>query len=611
MSAVTPRKPVQSDVLPGASAGLGRPRRRWLTSRHMIGLALIVSLALWTKGAYLSQVWPVDLGAAPARSRCSEDIMQAAKFDWGAVVPSSKLVWHICEDNYECARLSVPLDYSNPTGKMAAIALMKIPSKIAPGAEGYRGPILFNPGGPGGSGVDLIKRAGEQFQQILGDDYDLIGFDPRGIGGTTPGIVVFDDEGASVAWQLTRGPALNATDEALARAYARARIFGDLAEKRIGELAQYVSTPMVARDMFSIMRAHGRERLLYWGFSYGTILGITYASMFPDNIDRMIVDGIGDSENYMEALWNNSLRDTDKALDQFYAACANSTSCALHEPTPKAVKSRVDALFAELRKNPIPVSLNDTEYGLIDYTLARQVVFDWLRKPYQKTPLSAPSLASALAALERGDGAAMWAAHAPESTIKCDCARDSLPTRLPGANRETTLAIACGDGKPVEHDLEELRAFYEEMAHDSNFAELWSAHLDCAGWKIQSKEQFHGPFAGNTSYPILLIGNTADPVTPLWNAHKMAKGFPDAAVLTQNSAGHCSLAGASLCTAKYVRDYFREGKLPPAGAVCEIEDELFPSSDVKQAGDMLDRDDRVLLDAVRELSDKFEVPRLH
>ncbi|EIN12410.1 alpha/beta-hydrolase [Punctularia strigosozonata HHB-11173 SS5] len=607
MNVAVPEKTLQGDglLLPGA---FDRPRRRFLISRHFVGLALLVSLVLWTKSVDLNQ--GSTSSAVPARSVCSKDGLQVAEFDWDAVVPSEKLVWHACEDKFECARLSVPLDYSNPEGKKAAVALMKIPSKIAPDEEGYRGPVLFNPGGPGGSGVDLIKRAGEQFQQILGDDYDLIGFDPRGIGRTTPGIVVFDDEGASVAWQLTHGPVLNATDEALARAYARAQVFGSLAAERVGEAAQYVSTPMVARDMLSITRAHGREKLLYWGFSYGTILGITYASMFPDNIDRLIVDGVVDSENYMKTLWSNNLRDTDKVLDQFYTACANSTSCALHEPTPSAIQSRVDVLFAKLKRNPIPVSLNGTNYGLVDYTLARQVVFIWLYKPYQKSPLSASSLASALEALERGDGAAMWAAHAPEPTIKCDCARDG-PAKLPAANRETTLAIACGDGEPVEHDLEELRAFYDDMARDSDFAEIWSAHLDCAGWKIRSKEQFHGPFAGNTSYPILLIGNTADPVTPLWNAHKMAKGFPDAAVLTQNSAGHCSLAGASLCTAKYVRDYFREGKLPPAGAVCEIEDELFPSSDVKQAGDMLNHDDRVLLDAARELSDKFEVPRLH
>ncbi|EIN12406.1 hypothetical protein PUNSTDRAFT_130657 [Punctularia strigosozonata HHB-11173 SS5] len=608
-------------LLPGGehaqTSEFSNTRRVSRLSPNLLVVAILVSLALaWMR--YPALTW--SHGNKPS-SKCSQRD-GTEEFDWNVVVPREKLVWHPCEEKFECAKLSVPLDYSNPSGKKASLALIKVPSKVAPSSESYRGPVLFNPGGPGGSGVLTVRLAGELFQRILGDDYDIIGFDPRGVGLTEPSVAIFNDERERAAWQLKRGPAYNATDDALARAYARAQVMGSLAEARRKEAAQYVSTPMVARDMLSIVRAHGREKLQYWGFrlgeppllwtlvrkadthspsSYGTVLGITYASMFPDHVERIIVD----------ALWSNNLRDTDKGLDIFYAACANSTDCALHESTPYAVRSRVDAIFASLRRNPIPVSLNgSTDYGLVDYTLVRENVFWWLYSPYQKAPMSAPVLASALAALERGDGRPFWALHKPELKLECDCS----PTKPAAAllSWESFYAIACGDGKPVDTDVEGLHAFYDEMAKDSSFAEVWEPRLDCAGWKIQSKEQFHGPFAGNTSFPILLIGNTADPVTPLWSAHKMAAGFSGAVVLTQNSAGHCSLAGASLCVAKYVRDYFREGKLPPADAVCEIEDELFPaSSNIKQADLVLNEEERALLNAMRGLTDQFVVSRLH
>jgi pimeloyl-ACP methyl ester carboxylesterase len=118
-------------------------------------------------------------------------------------------------------------------------------------------------------------RLHDKFQKTLGDDFDLIGFDSRGVGATIPEISLFSTESERAAWDLLDGAAINSTEDALPRMYARAQILGRLAEEKVSVTGQYVSTAAVARDMLSIVRAHGREKLQYWGFSYGSVLGAT------------------------------------------------------------------------------------------------------------------------------------------------------------------------------------------------------------------------------------------------------------------------------------------------------------------------------------------------
>jgi hypothetical protein len=166
-------------------------------------------------------------------------------------------------------------------------------------------------------------------------------------------------------------------------------------------------------------------------------------------------------------------------MDQFYTACAQSTDCALHESSATKVKDRLDAIFDNLRRTPVPVPTNGSasSYGLVDYSAARSVVFGWLYKPYQKEPISPKTLADALAALEKGDGLPMWHLKAAAPLLKCDCA--NVP-KTPTVTREASLAIACGDGKPVDDGVAELQAHFEGMAKDSSFAENWSLRTECA-----------------------------------------------------------------------------------------------------------------------------------
>ncbi|EKM58437.1 uncharacterized protein PHACADRAFT_252751 [Phanerochaete carnosa HHB-10118-sp] len=514
----------------------------------------------------------------------------------------------------------VPLDYAVPNGLQAVISLVKVPSKFSPGDKNYRGPILFKPGGPGGSGVGFVAGSGATFQKLIGDEFDIVGFDPRGVSRTTPPVVVFKDQAEDATWRLREleDPVPNTTADAVPRLWAKAQVFGMLVNQTAQGSAPYVGTALVARDMLNIMRAHGFDKIQYWGFSYGTVLGATFAAMFPDHVGRLIIDGVVDSENYYSGLWSNNLLDTDLALHTVLDACvaAGPLSCALYESTTEKVHDRLTAIFDNLKKQPLPVYSNETriEYGLVDYKFARLALFGQLYSPYGRATLYPSMLVlNALAQLEKGDGlplGRLLGIVPVRAPFTCECPGDPRPpvVATPGA----LAAIVCADADPARavDTVEDLEEHFVRMREHSEFADQWPLRVLCTGWKVKPVERFAGPFIGNTSFPMLLIGNTADPVTPLAHAQKMSRGFNNSVVLHQDSAGHCTFAATSICTAKVIREYFREGKLPKNGTVCPVESSIFPSDNEIRSVQALEGEDREVMEAWRKIRESFDVPKL-
>ncbi|KAH7103123.1 TAP-like protein-domain-containing protein [Auriculariales sp. MPI-PUGE-AT-0066] len=508
-------------------------------------------------------------------------------FSWDQITPSEKLEWHPCGDPFLCARFAVPLDYTKPESTdKAAIALIRYPSKYKQDDPNWRGPVLYNPGGPGDSGVKFVHRLGEFFSTIVGEEFDHIGFDPRGVGFTLPQVGVLQNGSPEqLLWTVGRPQAVSASDDTLARNYNQYQILGDLAAKRANETARVVSTAFVARDMLKITEAFGREKLQYWGLSYGTFLGVTFASMFPDKVERLLIDAVVDADDYIAGKWMNNIVDADKSLKLSYAACVASTKCALHEDSIEKVSARIDALVAKLRNLPLVVMDEaGSSYGTIDASQVRAGILNMLYSPYGRTA----AYLEMFALLETGDGAAVYQAlYANASTpsqFTCPAGNESAPVdpfSPPEALPEMLPAIACGDAHPVKTTFEQLKGIFAVMSNKSSLADTWWLPVPCTGWKLTAAEAYRGPWTGNTSHPLLVIGNTADPVTSLWAAKKMAKGYKDAVVLTQDSGGHSSTAALSKCTWKYIRDYFLNGTLPPPNTVCNIESEIFPSDATK------------------------------
>lgn len=227
------------------------------------------------------------------------------------ITPTTDIDWSPCYENFTCARLSVPLDWQDPSDDLRAyLAIIKYPAKST---SDYRGPVFINPGGPGGSGIWFVTHLARHYQTIVGDNHDIISFDPRGVGKTWPLMDCWGNEQNRRVWDVVKskigtldaheGVVSSAFTNAMAESRQCARTMGggahaglgasSDAERKVKEagIGRFVSTANVARDMLEIAEKLGEEKVKYWGFSYGTVLGTTFAAMFPDKIERMVNDG--------------------------------------------------------------------------------------------------------------------------------------------------------------------------------------------------------------------------------------------------------------------------------------------------------------------------------
>ena len=570
-------------------------------------------------------------------------------FDWKSVTPSSKLIYHDCYGKLGCARLEVPLDWSNLSNpNKVVIAIARLPAQVDANDPTFGGTIILNPGGPGGSGVTLIHDVGPWLQEIVDDEkhYELLSFDPRGVHHTTPSTACFGDSLSRQVFKV-KNSALDTLDsvEGLNAKWATVDGFGSLCagEDVAGfadgsNIRSYVSTRLVARDMIEIVDkvdAHRRgcspptgaptdrkqlgtngtnqhvvhgvgvdqrpvPLINYWGFSYGTILGNTLVSLFPERIGRAILDGVADAVDYAASPgWLSNLQNTDEALHLLYRYCfEGSSACPLFDKSdasPASIEFRVNEFLKNLAQNPMPTVHNGTT-ELISYADVRQVIF---RSTYGLTQYY-PMLAQLLSDLMVGNATLMVPrlrhVALPEDQDKPD---KEPPTKKPNIQEEAvpfpddhydhgdeaTAAILCGDGDSLTSFTKpQFVKYITDLKSESElFGSLWAEiKLTCTHWpaslRPSESNRFTGPFESFAAdydprgAPVLFIGNTLDNVTPLRNAHKMSKGHAGSVVLQQDSAGHCSVFSApSTCTRKVIRKYFDKGELPERGIICKAD----------------------------------------
>jgi len=219
------------------------------------------------------------------------------RFNWADVTPSRTLRWKPCYDGEnDCARLDLPMDWLDPSqdaSKRVILAVIRL--RAAANTTNYRGPVFFNPGGPGGSGVWALRDHGRDLQAIVGDNHDIISFDPRGVGASVPRIECWPGGSAQdrAIWELQDVGVLDAHPGVLNDAFARAGALSRVCEQNMeaSGILHHSSTAYHARDMLEILEQTGNEKIRYWGFSYGTVLGGTFAAMYPDRVERMVNDG--------------------------------------------------------------------------------------------------------------------------------------------------------------------------------------------------------------------------------------------------------------------------------------------------------------------------------
>ncbi|KAK0215411.1 TAP-like protein-domain-containing protein [Armillaria fumosa] len=486
-------------------------------------------------------------------------------FDWGTIEPTENLSWVDCYSGFKCTRFQVPIDYLNEDGDKAALAVMKL---SAQSETEYKGTVLMNPGGPGGSGVVYLASLGSLLTSLIGDQYDIISFDPR-VGNSTPRAEFFLSKEEHSQWLADANhwsSAVNTTSDQIPHLWASAQVVAELARERDNGIMNYVGTDNVARDMLRITEAAGQSKLQYFGISYGTVIGSTFATMFPDKVERMLLDGVLDADGYYSGDWRNQVSDTEKDMQSFFDGCvaAGPDACAFYASTSEEISSNLDAIYSSLLTEPVPVVIpSSSSYVVVDYAALQNAVNNALYQPYAYFS----TLAEGLAGLAAGNGSIIYEMQATVYD----------PSSVYDNSWEAEMAISCRDAMNNRESITDLFAYWDSVKDISPFAfELMTQRIGCSGWKFRREDKF--AVGANTSYPILFIGNTADPVTPLSSAKKTSSAFPGSVVLTQNSSGHTSLVASSVCTSAYVQAYFQNGTLPDDGVICEVETELFSMS---------------------------------
>jgi pimeloyl-ACP methyl ester carboxylesterase len=312
----------------------------------------------------------------------------------------SQLNWEKC-GIFECAMLKVPLNYTDKYSKLIEVALKKYPASNPSGKS-----ILINPGGPGVSGNEFVSTTGKYFSNLFEQKYDIIGFDPRGVGNSIPVKCAVDDNGEAAyeAYDvfgvsfLPKDPSLSQQVYFDAGAKLHAQWCADLS----GEWIAHISSMNTVRDMESIRVALGETYLNYWGISYGTILGVTYANMYPEKVGSFILDAIVNPQLYYGDIFNHLSSLSRENNDVIYAVareCDSSTACPLYKESifflikDGSSYDMINEFFGRLKKNPM-VYAKQTASGIITVDMVEELFYFALIVPAKlKVFLEAISLA--------------------------------------------------------------------------------------------------------------------------------------------------------------------------------------------------------------------------
>ncbi|KAE9372919.1 hypothetical protein N431DRAFT_376208 [Stipitochalara longipes BDJ] len=536
-----------------------------------------------------------------ARSLASPVPSPNATQDWNfPQIPSStNLTWYPCYSGHFCAMLDVPLDYLNPQLGRASVPIIKKPATTTP----YRGILFLNPGGPGDSGVTFLLTVPDSVLETVGSNYDLASWEPRGMGYSVPVVnscqppdspaTTLSSTTAKLRRQthdmdIVHGPNLPLESLGSNTTYVSS---GENCAIYMGgplDAGPHMTTATVARDLISILDAYALttdalkaeqdpKLLNYWGFSYGTMIGQTFASMFPSRLGRIVIDGVMNAESWTSGGFLSGAVDEDAVFATFFQYChfAGPEQCPFYTGiTPHDIYLRFEAMISRLNVTQA------TEQGWSNATAieiaVRYVQYGLDSGAY--TPIDRfPSLGTALVTVETiTSNLTIATAQSLRSLLGLQ--NSILGPGDPGPlaaviNRFT--AVACTDTGGLFYNssfaeyAKRLPVLQKQSWIGGN--SVWGQLLPCLSWGIRSDDVFSGPFGGRTDRPMLVVSNTLDPVTPIMNGKKSARIFSNAELLTIEGTGHTSLGSQNACASKKIGAFFQTGTLPGEDNYCPLE----------------------------------------
>ena len=494
-------------------------------------------------------------GPAPAASSKASvpkglESFYGQKVEWYDCVATAGVEKSAEKTGFQCAKVTVPLDYSQPDGQTIEIAMKK---HLATGSV-RQGTLFMNPGGPGGSGVDNVGAMATTTFAGVQSAYDIIGFDPRGVGSSTA-ITCSTDAEAKAMEGVSPVDAAGAPVAFEKRATVMSERFKQLeadcaSRTKPTELLDHVDTVSVARDLDILRALSGDQKLNYAGFSYGTYLGATYAELFPANTGRLVLDGALDPSLSYSERRQGQARGFERALRNYVAWCQSGQSCPLTGGTDAGVQ-QIGDVFTSANQSPVPSS--DPNRPVTGEEMKRIVGFILY---FPESSWSAVS--EALGQVINEHDASAFRAMADQIAAQ------------PQVNAGANIGINCLDYR-VEGNMATWTAQSKELERIApRFATVTEAgDLGCQAWGhtgTQPSKALHAKGAA----PILVIGTTGDPATPYEWAEALADQLDSGQLLTWEGNGHAAYtnSGHGPCVTQAVDTYLLTGTMPKKGLTC-------------------------------------------
>ncbi|MFF6917756.1 alpha/beta fold hydrolase [Streptomyces sp. NPDC012466] len=482
----------------------------------------------WTALAAASALLAAGCGGGSSDDDKSGLAWGRCKATADAPAPSSE--WH-------CATLKVPLDWSKPDGETIGLALIRAKAR----GDDRVGSLLFNFGGPGASGVSMMPSYAPAVS-ALRERYDLVSWDPRGVG-ASEGVRCRGDDEIQAAESIDVTPD-TPTEE---KAYLEdAADFGKGCQKDAGKLMAHVSTADSARDMDRIRKVLGDNRLNYFGISYGTELGGTYAHLFPKHVGRMTLDAVVDPAADTVGHAQNQAQGFQRALNGYLESTGQD---------PEEGSREIAGLLRRIDERPLAT-------GTPGRKLTQALAVTGIILPlYSKD--SWPTLTGALAAAEKGDGSELLAL--------ADRYNERDPSGRYGTTTHSQRVISCLDDRqrPTPARTKKLLPRFEKISPVFGTFLGWDTAGWCHDWPVPGQHDTPEVSAPGAA-PVLVVGNTGDPATPYEGARRMADelGKGVGVMLTWRGEGHGAYGSGSDCVDSTVNAYLLDGSVPKDGKVC-------------------------------------------
>ncbi|HKT02223.1 MAG TPA: alpha/beta hydrolase [Rugosimonospora sp.] len=504
-------------------------------------VAIFAGLALAATGCTPSLRWVAPTSGNGSSTAPSPGSSTTAAVNWKPCddVARQMLPRLASGVSYDCGSVLVPQDWNNrANGKTFEVALMRVRSQ-----HQYQriGSLITNPGGPGASGVQLAAYLSLELPDEILQRFDIVGFDPRGVGNSTPAVKCFSDADLDSSFSTDPDPQTQAQFDSLAGLWRR---MDDGCQQKYGDTLSLFSTEQAARDIDAIRAGVGDQKISYLGFSYGTLLGATYAQLFPKNIRAFVLDGAVDPTQKAIDAAEGQAKGFENAFNQFASWCRQN-SCAI---APDA-RAAANSVLAKARSNP--VSGTDGRKATAGWVLTGVIEALYSQSEW-------PALASAVAALNQGNATGILQLA------------DSYANRDSSGHYDNMFdifnTVSCDDDNSGETVAQARNLQLQWRAKYPLFgAALATGLLGCALWPAKRDPFPTGQAAG--APPIVVVGTINDPATPYVQTGRLANMLGNATVVTWQGQGHTAYPQTS-CIRSTIDAYLINLTVPAANTTC-------------------------------------------